>query len=79
MNQYTQSASPSPRKNAYSGNTIIPPFGARPLLSSQRPAMDDPNEVYRKNAINKVLESLHGDVVGLRKNREAEMDGLFGA
>ncbi|KAF6144379.1 hypothetical protein GIB67_024606 [Kingdonia uniflora] len=79
MNQHTQSASPSPRLNAHSGNPVIPPYGVRPLPSSQRPTMDDPNEVYKKNAINKLLESLHGDVAVLRKNREAEMEGLFGA
>lgn len=40
---------------------------------------DDPNEVFKRNAVNKLVEMVHGDVVGLRKTREAEMEGLFSA
>ncbi|XP_057524412.1 protein ELC-like [Amaranthus tricolor] len=40
---------------------------------------DDPNEVYKRNAISKLVESVHSDVVALRKTREAEMEGLFSA
>lgn len=49
---------------------IMPP-------SPQRPGTDDPNEVFKRNAVNKLVEMVHGDIVGLRKTREAEMDGLF--
>ncbi|CAL0304313.1 unnamed protein product [Lupinus luteus] len=38
---------------------------------------EDPGEVFKRNAINKLLEMVHGDVAGLRKTREAEMEGLF--
>ncbi|KAK9698306.1 hypothetical protein RND81_08G095000 [Saponaria officinalis] len=38
---------------------------------------EDPNEVYKRNAINKLVEMVHGDIGGLRKAREGEMDGLF--
>lgn len=41
--------------------------------------MDDPSEVYKRNAVNKLVENLHSDIVGLRKTREAEMEGLFNA
>lgn len=39
--------------------------------------MDDPAEVYRRNAINKILENVHGDLAMLRKNQEAEMENMF--
>lgn len=39
--------------------------------------MDDPSEVYKKNAINKLVETMYSDVVGLRKSREAEVEGLI--
>lgn len=35
--------------------------------------------MFRRNAINKLVEMAHGDVIGLRKTREAEMEGLFNA
>lgn len=44
-------------------------------ISSQT---EDPSEVYCRNAVNKLVESLHGDVVALRKAREGEMEELFG-
>ncbi|KAL2933990.1 Protein ELC [Bienertia sinuspersici] len=40
---------------------------------------DDPNEVFKRNAINKLVDMVHGDVVGSKKTREAEMEGLFTA
>ncbi|XP_047337336.1 protein ELC-like [Impatiens glandulifera] len=40
---------------------------------------DDPNEVFKRNAINKLVENLHGDIAAMRKAREAEMEGLFSA
>ncbi|XP_021775146.1 protein ELC-like [Chenopodium quinoa] len=53
---------------------IMPPSPQRPSGGT-----DDPNEVFKRNAINKLVEMVHGDVVGLRKTREAEMEGLFSA
>ncbi|XP_031128142.1 protein ELC-like [Ipomoea triloba] len=41
--------------------------------------MDEPSEVFKRNAINKLVENLHSDIAGLRKAREAEMEGLFNA
>ncbi|GAB2222586.1 hypothetical protein Droror1_Dr00016705 [Drosera rotundifolia] len=40
---------------------------------------DDPNEVFKRNAINKLMEMVHGDLVVMRKSREDEMDGIFNA
>ncbi|MCL7023301.1 hypothetical protein MKW94_024902 [Papaver nudicaule] len=54
------------------------PYGVSP--SQHRPQQtDDPVEIYKKNAINKLLESLHGDIAILRKNRQVEMEGLINA
>lgn len=39
---------------------------------------EDPTEVFRRNAINKLVEMVHNDVTALRKTREGEMEGLFG-
>ncbi|CDP05431.1 unnamed protein product [Coffea canephora] len=39
--------------------------------------MDDPSEVFRKNAVSKLVDTVHIDIMGLRKIREGEMEGLF--
>lgn len=52
--------------------------GGRIPPSPQRHT-EDPNEVFRRNAVNKLVESLHADVGVLRKTSEAEMEGMFGA
>ncbi|KAK1356208.1 Steadiness box [Heracleum sosnowskyi] len=39
---------------------------------------EDAGEVFRRNAINKLVENLHGDIGVMRKSKEAEMEGLFG-
>lgn len=57
---------PSP----YSGSTGGPPG---------RPQTEDAAEVYKRNAINKIVETVHGDIMQLRKAREVEMEGLFSA
>ncbi|XP_076936184.1 protein ELC-like isoform X1 [Bidens hawaiensis] len=54
-----------------------------PVPPSQAPshmqATEDPSEVYKRNAINKLVESVHNDASELRKKREVEMDGMFTA
>ncbi|KAG0457503.1 hypothetical protein HPP92_022660 [Vanilla planifolia] len=52
----------------------LSPYTARP--PAVRPT-DDPAEVYRRNAINKILEAVHADIAALRKSREVEIEGLF--
>ncbi|KAI4382932.1 hypothetical protein MLD38_008826 [Melastoma candidum] len=39
---------------------------------------EDPAEVFKRNAVGKVVEAVHGDVAAMRKAREAEMEGLLG-
>lgn len=55
--------------------------GANDVASVARlqPHTEDPNEVFKRNAINKLVEIVHSDIVGLRKTREAEVEGLFSA
>ncbi|KAI3786770.1 hypothetical protein L1987_40715 [Smallanthus sonchifolius] len=42
-------------------------------------SFEDPAEVYKRNVVNKLVENVHSDVVGLRKTREAEMEAVFSA
>ncbi|KAK9932736.1 hypothetical protein M0R45_019960 [Rubus argutus] len=81
--------SPSLSNSSYPSGSyarpVIPPtrtYPPSPYGSSgsfSRAQTDDPTEVYKRNAINKLVEMVHGDMAGLRKTREAEMDGLFNA
>lgn len=61
---------PPPRAAAYPPS----PYGSRPRTQS-----DDAAEVYKRNAVNKLVEMVHGDIMAMRKSREAEMEGLFSA
>lgn len=54
------------------------PYSTTTAASGGR-IMEDPGEVYKRNAVNKLVENLHSDIVKLRKTREAEMEGLFSA
>lgn len=38
---------------------------------------EDAGEVFKRNAINKLVENLHSDIGAMRKSKEAEMEGLF--
>lgn len=46
-------------------------------MSSATTATEDPSEVYRRNAISKLVENVHVDVEELRKKKELEMEGMF--
>ncbi|XP_058730248.1 protein ELC-like [Vicia villosa] len=65
----SSSGYPHPARNNY------PPS---PYSPSRPTHTEDPTEVFRRNAINKLVEMVHNDVTSLRKTREAEMEGLFG-
>ncbi|KAI3458667.1 hypothetical protein Pfo_015330 [Paulownia fortunei] len=39
--------------------------------------MEDPAEVFKRNAINKLVGSFSGDIREMRKAREGEMEGMF--
>ncbi|GLJ46641.1 hypothetical protein SUGI_0982780 [Cryptomeria japonica] len=62
---------PGPRGGYIYNNHRLPPSPQRP------PHMEDPSEVFKRNAINKLVEMLHNDMAELRKTTEVEMDGLF--
>ncbi|KAK9048747.1 hypothetical protein SSX86_032286 [Deinandra increscens subsp. villosa] len=53
----------------YSGR--IPP-------PSPSPAAEDPSGVYRRNAIDKLVQNMHNDVRELRKKREIVEEGIYG-
>jgi ESCRT-I complex subunit TSG101 len=40
---------------------------------------EDPAEVYKRNAVNRLVEVVHADISGIRKAREGDMDALFNA
>ncbi|KAM0944626.1 putative ubiquitin E2 variant, ubiquitin-conjugating enzyme/RWD, steadiness box (SB) [Dioscorea sansibarensis] len=87
----TPSATPSPSPSSNPNPNPIPsshsspapaPAPARVFSSSSpygRPAasVEDPAEVYRRNAISKLVDTIHGDLAALRKSRELEVEGLF--
>ncbi|XVF82501.1 hypothetical protein PTKIN_Ptkin16aG0054200 [Pterospermum kingtungense] len=55
------------------------PYGRVQLPQpSQRPP-EDAAEVYKRNAVNKLVEMVHGDIIGMRKAREVDMEGLLSA
>ncbi|KAL8470291.1 hypothetical protein ACS0TY_032947 [Phlomoides rotata] len=86
-------SSPNPNLNSSYGsmNSSVGSTVARPAIpprdyppSPTRPPpygsgrMEDPAEVFKKNAINKLVENLNGDIRELRKASEGQMEGLFG-
>ncbi|WJX51147.1 hypothetical protein P8452_37368 [Trifolium repens] len=72
----SSSGYPHPARNNNNNNNNYPPSPYSP--SPVRPAhTEDPTEVFKRNAINKLVEMVHNDVTNLRKTREAEMEGLF--
>lgn len=67
-----------PSSSSMSSLTSQSPYGGR-LAQTPPPARpaEDAAEVYRRNAISKIVDSVHSDTAGLRKSREAEMEALF--
>ncbi|PKU76349.1 protein ELC-like [Dendrobium catenatum] len=65
--------SPSPPPNASRFFSSLSPYASR----LQGRLTEDANEVFRRNAINKIIEAVHADIAGLHKAREAEIEGLF--
>ncbi|MBA0627305.1 hypothetical protein Godav_004831, partial [Gossypium davidsonii] len=75
---------PNPRVAATAAAAGYPPspYGRvqHPQHSQARPtSTDDAAEVYKRNAMNKLVEMVHGDIIGMRKAREVEMEGMFSA
>ncbi|KAH6777669.1 Ubiquitin-conjugating enzyme/RWD-like protein [Perilla frutescens var. hirtella] len=87
-------SSPNPNPSLNSGYGSMNSAAARPAIPpreyqpSPTPSptpppygsgrMEDPAEVFKKNAINKLVENLNGDIRELRKASEGQMEGLFG-
>lgn len=75
----SSSSSPSPSRIF---SQVAPPYGGaggRLHQSPQRRPAEDPAEVYRRNAVNRILEVVHADMVALRKAREVETEELVAA
>jgi ESCRT-I complex subunit TSG101 len=54
------------------------PYGSgRILVQGPSARTEDPTEVFKRNTISKLVESVHNDMGIMRKNREAEMEGLI--
>ncbi|CAM8963924.1 unnamed protein product [Rhodiola kirilowii] len=65
-----------------SSNLSSSPSAARPLIPSpsrQYSPSEDPAEIFKRNAINKLVQMAHKDIVSLTNTREAEMEGMFNA
>ncbi|XP_008799618.1 protein ELC-like [Phoenix dactylifera] len=76
------SPAPSPSSSSLSSRiySSLSPYGGRfppsPQAAASRPT-EDAAEVYRRNATSKIIDVVHGDMAGLRRSREAEIEGLF--
>ncbi|XP_064990299.1 protein ELC-like [Musa acuminata AAA Group] len=90
-NHATTSPSPSlsPSPSPLPSSSFSSPYGVGvgspsrfpPPPSSQayphlRPT-EDPAEVFRRNAVAKILDAVHTDMGAMRRAQEAEMEGLF--
>ncbi|KAK4482048.1 hypothetical protein RD792_011606 [Penstemon davidsonii] len=65
---------PNPSLNSGYGSMNSSTAASRPAIP---PFGDDATEVLKKNAINKLVESLNGEIRGMKKATEGEMEGLF--
>ncbi|KAL5732766.1 hypothetical protein ACOSQ2_032458 [Xanthoceras sorbifolium] len=83
------SPSPIPSQISIGGNSAASggrPYPARPFPPSPygggssrvQTQTEDPNEVFKRNAVSKLVDMVHADMSEMRKVREAEMEGLFG-
>ncbi|KAJ3672339.1 hypothetical protein LUZ60_007060 [Juncus effusus] len=69
------SSSSSLNSSPYGGRLFPapPPQATRPAPT----ATEDPTEVFRRNAIGKIVSMVHDDIGSMRKAKEAEIEGLF--
>ncbi|TVU49227.1 hypothetical protein EJB05_00525, partial [Eragrostis curvula] len=68
----TATHSPSPSYRLGGGS-----FPASPQLAARPPPTEDPAEVFKRNAVAKLVDMAYADVAALRPAREAEVDALF--
>ncbi|XP_066323064.1 protein ELC-like [Miscanthus floridulus] len=66
------SPSPSPSPSYRLGG-----FPASPQLAPRPPPTEDPAEVFKRNAVAKLVDMAYADAAALRTAREAEVDALF--
>ncbi|VVA97308.1 unnamed protein product [Arabis nemorensis] len=59
------------------GSGYQPPSRTYPPHHHHQQQTDDAAEVYKRNAINKLVDMLHGDLVLMRSGREAEAEELL--
>ncbi|KAL6912383.1 hypothetical protein ACP4OV_001188 [Aristida adscensionis] len=52
-------------------------FPASPQLAARPPPAEDPAEVYKRNALAKLVDMAYADAAALRTAREAEVEALF--
>uniref|UniRef100_A0ACD5Y6J8 Uncharacterized protein n=2 Tax=Avena sativa TaxID=4498 RepID=A0ACD5Y6J8_AVESA len=52
-------------------------FPASPQLAARPPPTEDPAEVFRRNAIAKLVDTAYAEAAALRATREAEANALF--
>jgi ESCRT-I complex subunit TSG101 len=52
-------------------------FPASPQLATRPPPTEDPAEVFKRNAVAKLVDMAYADAAALRTAREAEVDALF--
>ncbi|CAL5056652.1 unnamed protein product [Urochloa decumbens] len=52
-------------------------FPASPQLAPRPPPTEDPAEVFKRNAVAKLVDMAYADAAALRTAREAEVDALF--
>ncbi|XP_008643900.2 protein ELC-like isoform X1 [Zea mays] len=67
-------ASPSPSYSRLGGAAGFP---ASPQLAPRPPPTEDPAEVFKRNAVAKLVDMAYADAAALRTAREAEVDALF--
>ncbi|KAJ7528987.1 hypothetical protein O6H91_15G028500 [Diphasiastrum complanatum] len=65
---------PSPQRLKRTDNPSPRPYPPSPHRSNQT---DNPSEVFKRNAINYLMDHLRKDMLGLRKSFELEIDELF--
>ncbi|XP_006648183.1 protein ELC-like [Oryza brachyantha] len=68
-------ATPPPRTHPSSPSPYR--FPASPQLAARPPPTEDPAEVFKRNAIAKLVDMAYADAATLRPAREAEVDTLF--
>ncbi|XP_062221374.1 protein ELC-like [Phragmites australis] len=68
---------PPPRLVPATSPYRVAGFPASPQLAARPPPTEDPAEVFKRNAVAKLVDMAYADAAALRTAREAEVDALF--